>query len=54
MAALEARPLQQWVAPSCQKPPTAPEWEEAIIRLAAAYLAIPIYEVITVKINVHF
>ena len=45
----EARPLQKWQAPSCVKPPSAPEWEEAIPAMAAAYLNIPIYEVITVN-----
>ena len=52
--AVEARPLKKWDPPSCAKPPSAPEWEEAIPAMAAAFLAIPIYEVITVKMNEHF
>jgi hypothetical protein len=42
--AIEGRP---WNPPSCAVPAHSPEWEEALPKMAAAYLCLPVSSVMT-------
>jgi hypothetical protein len=42
--AVQARP---WTPPSCDEPDSSPEWEEALPKMAAAHLGLPVSSVMT-------